>query len=575
MFSSSVDNYTRQVPMDPLESKSPVPSHCSEESERNLDPAISPPFFESNNKTQKLYKSIENHAKDYKTSICLLDDINIFFTRLLLIYECVILNKKNILYSTCFFCPRHQEQIDQILSFLNENFLWAKTVPFFLLSCIEQAIVHLCYLPRYKGFSPTVNKFNSSCQDPSQLICNFSGKNTKASLNFKKVRKILHDFDEDIQDDLKKSKDIIIIKSFKLGAQISIIALCGLGITQNTATALSKCIFDSFRHLFSYSQIHQNLTLQDKWIQAIEKQKIKHQDFQTTTTNLESHKNVDKIIYTLCVALLEKHTIERKFLLLRIIQDIADFCCSSLSVAFTLPRESFHNYKFLSYFRLHRMPWIHVIYVFYPLCPKITLKIGQLVILFAGHFFSTFYKPHEYSLKGYRISINIRVVELTQNVKQISYFVLENTLWITSWHAKKSAETFYTKVITRRQASLKQSQDRINDLYNSYKQLQIQDCKYILNLSFEQITQEILEQCKSNNNNKDFEILQEFFSRHIGLELSRDATQNDIQRHLEELFCLAENKFIQTYDTQDDVSESPSPFFPSLASGRISEIAAL
>src|SRR5207253_1295336 len=64
-----------------------------------------------------------------------------------------------------------------------------------------------------------------------------------------------------------------------------------------------------------------------------------------------------------------------------------------------------------------------LIYIFYPLYPELTFKVEGLILTLAEHFFGIKYKPNEYSLRSYKISTQIHMINVVLFLHRIYYFL--------------------------------------------------------------------------------------------------------------------------------------------------------
>ena len=76
------------------------------------------------------------------------------------------------------------------------------------------------------------------------------------------------------------------------------------------------------------------------------------------------------------------------------------------------------------------IPGLGLVYLFYPLFTGLELKLEALIVLLAEHFFAIKYKPNEYSLDGYKLNMQVRIVQSMIRLQYMFALLQQFALWV-------------------------------------------------------------------------------------------------------------------------------------------------
>lgn len=100
------------------------------------------------------------------------------------------------------------------------------------------------------------------------------------------------------------------------------------------------------------------------------------------------------------------------------------FCLTQLQAAISVLDLFVTNFSKLN------VPGMGIAHLLYPLYPNLKFKLEAIVILLAEHFFAIKYKPYEYSLQGYKLIIQIRLLSLKAMVHSCLSNCQKLLLWL-------------------------------------------------------------------------------------------------------------------------------------------------
>ncbi len=283
--------------------------------------------------------------------------------------------------------------------------------------------------------------------------------------------------------------------------------------------------------------------------------------------------------------LLSKHSVEAKFLDLRLKQEMIGLVSTAIQFAICMPYVKVFALTsalevFSKDFAKAGFP-LGGFYLFMPLYPKFNFKLESILLNLHEHFFAIKYKPNEYSLKSYKLTIQIRMIELMMSGHQILLLLKQILLWI-NMRLIENCMMGLKKIEIGEDDRFKQmlenyEQHRINykqhveELHNSLKQLKIEDTKLILNPQYRKSqekssqSKEALKDPLQNDENFDplYEIAVcledadfEYFPAHIlekfeenfGFKLTEENKENLLER-LEAFFSESEINFIDSFNS--------------------------
>lgn len=505
---------------------------CAEPVLSRLSPPENLTAQDIENQNTSLTDMVSNISKGYKLFLEQIKEISDAFRNCLKILEFFILNQENIKFIILKF-DIDINKLENIFSSLNNVFKWANTLAPLLFAAIENLIVQRHYFAQLRDCEAQYQKINHASLG-SSTPSHRTNNDTSQKVSFTMAR-----FRREIQENLKRATQTLVVKSFKLCELLAPMILSLAGVTQKVTYIFVKYICEGGRYLYVCSQITQDLRLQKKWIQILKKLENEH---------LET--NNKALTQTLIGALKRKNEIERKFLIFKLIQHVAAFCLSSIELAFKLCGEYLHKRYLISRIGIpdlsHYFPWTNIFYLAYLIYEKISLKFERIVSLVVEYPFARFYKPHEYSLKGYRIYTQTQLLNIFFELKKYLYFVIKTLLWPLS---KTKGHSFFTDVQSILQKSQWNDQYTIDSLNKEYRDLEIKDAEHLfqdenqLDLTFESIADQIFALVKSHSLNGK---VKRFFINHIGFDPS-GKTKRHIQSQLESLFIKHGEKFTRSF----------------------------
>lgn len=288
-------------------------------------------------------------------------------------------------------------------------------------------------------------------------------------------------------------------------------------------------------------------------------------DFQEATAQM--------VMQTLRQALESKLEVERKFLLFQAVEigvgfisTIAQLCLcnpqikliaisSALEILFTDIAKLGEGYPGLGVFHLGS-----------PLYPGVKFKIESLFLLIAKHFFAIPYKPNEYSLKGYFLSMQLQWAKLLSLFYSLLFMLQTGVLWINIRLVDNCIKSLEVKSLEQdpRYIDLWEQYDhRIADCTQAEKnaendlwKLKVED----VNLIFNSHSQKTRANYEPSNPIKDIvdsmreadidyfpPLVIEFFENHLGFTKLSNANKEELEKHLKMFFSQSEENFLSSY----------------------------
>lgn len=293
------------------------------------------------------------------------------------------------------------------------------------------------------------------------------------------------------------------------------------------------------------------------------------------------------IVQGLRQALLSKNKVENKFLLFEAVKNSFKILCSALQFYLFFPvfsTSTFNSILEVFFKDFSKVGSFKLFNIGSHLYPKLKLKIDSIFLLIAKHFFAVNYKPHEYSLDGYRLEGQRRMIRFVLLIYSLLFLSQEGLLWVNF----KVFDLFSQRLERRslsedsRYIELNQEREKVNKYWHDYKKKtdeQIKSLKFQdLNLIFQtppppatsnkKTTDQIVEGGTTGDTivegNTTIDTIVDalrdadvrffpkativFFETHLGFHLTEES-KGSLKKYLENFFTKEEGDFIGSFSS--------------------------
>lgn len=303
----------------------------------------------------------------------------------------------------------------------------------------------------------------------------------------------------------------------------------------------------------------------EEYIKALTKEWIGHQE---ATAQL--------VLQGLRQAILSKHEVESEFMLFKAIQHGIGYISplSQLGLCHPKFKESPIGRALellVTDIAKLGIPSLGVFYVFSPLYSQVKFKIESLFILLAKHFVAFPYKPNEYSLESYKLTLQIRMTKLILFAYSLQFFIKKGLIWVNINLIERS--------ILRLKNQTKKNSDQFEELALQYKnyenecnkkeeelksalnELKRKDVNYIINKhsqtpgSEDRAIEHLVEMVLDANIDYFPPLVIEFIENHIGFTLTNESKVL-LKSKLYEFFLKKEYAFVAFFSSNRSTYES-------------------
>lgn len=311
------------------------------------------------------------------------------------------------------------------------------------------------------------------------------------------------------------------------------------------------------------------------WEEAVKDQNYRDLISREWMTHQES--TAQLIVQGLRQALLCKNKVENKFLVFEAIKNSFKILCSALQLYLFYPvfsTSTFNSILEVFFKDFSKVGSFRLFNIGSHLYPNLKLKIDFIFLLIAKHFFAVNYKPHEYSLEGYRLEGQRRMIRFALLIYSLNFLCQEGLLWanfkVLDLFSQRPARRLFSEDSCY--IELNQERERINKFYHEYKERtdkQIKSLKFQdLNLLFktppppgppkEDNTANIVEGSTTIDTivdalrDADVRFFPKativFFKTHLGFNLTEES-KGSLKKYLENFFTKEEGNFIGSFSS--------------------------
>lgn len=269
-------------------------------------------------------------------------------------------------------------------------------------------------------------------------------------------------------------------------------------------------------------------------------------------------------------ALLSKHHVERKFLLFQAIEIGVGILSTIIQLSLCSPQIKLLTISSVLEILVADMakwasPTFGVFYLASPLYPGLKFKIEALFMKIAKHFFAISYKPNEYSLDGYLLTLKLRWTNLVMLYYSLQFILQKASLWIDIHLVDNCIKGLDIKSMTEDQRydnlreqhadSLLNYRHEIENIENELWKLQLKDAKLIIDPQSQKTSKgfkpsDPIETLANALIEADIDyfppLVIEFFENQVGFKLS-NSKKAELEEHLQELFVKNDDKFFSSY----------------------------
>lgn len=341
--------------------------------------------------------------------------------------------------------------------------------------------------------------------------------------------------------------------------------------------------FDGIKKYYAKSHIHiPQLTLpkdkqgtlklpletKEAWLACLNSEDVKRAlaaqwvDYQETVAQLADQ--------SVRQAILSKLEVENKFLNFRWTQYNLGIISAVLQLFFfwqqmTLKAAASVFELFVTELSKLEIPGIGFVYLCSPFYPNITFKLDALIMLVAEHFFAIKYKPNEYSLKGYKLNLQVRFIELVIWTQYFMAFIKEVFLWLNIRlienciigleHQPFEHDPRYTKHREAYTEAYKNYDIKSREFKEALLELRRKDAALALspkgiNVPLNDPTFDPIQNLVDSLKDADFEYFPttiiRSFQDNFGFELSNE-NKSKLKKNLDDFFALSEEKLTEVY----------------------------
>jgi hypothetical protein len=301
--------------------------------------------------------------------------------------------------------------------------------------------------------------------------------------------------------------------------------------------------------------------------------------------------------------LLSKHSVEHKFLNFWLQQYVIGLISTAVQLAICIPYVTLSTLSSVlailnKDLAKSGFPGVGAFYIFIPLYPNFNFKLEGILLHLCEHLFAIKYKPNEYSLKSYRLTMQKRMFGLAMTGHTLLLLLKQALLWLNMRLIENGMMGLEKKPISqdvrfmRMNAQYEQRRitfkQHVEELEECLKQLKIQDAKQIISPQYaksetkfsqakkplKDSIQHVEESNECNSNVEEeiektekrtldpiYELVQsledadfecfpynvlEAFEDNFGFQLT-DKNKENLQERLESFFSESEAKFIDSF----------------------------
>jgi len=285
-------------------------------------------------------------------------------------------------------------------------------------------------------------------------------------------------------------------------------------------------------------------------------------DFQETTAQLA--------MQAMRQALLSKHQVERKFLSLQTFE--YGIGLLSTGIQFALCNQEIKSFGICAAIEILitdiaklGFPILGIFYVGSPLYPEVKFKIEAIFTLVFRHFFAISYKPNEYSVQSYQLTLQIRMIRFKFLIYSLNFLLQQGLLWINIRlvenyiqqmnHANFSEDQRSIDLTKKNDEYNLNCKKRIQSLQKNLEDLKIKDAKLIIQPQSDKKDHngdlsDPIENLANAIEKADIDyfppLVIEFFENHAGFKLT-NKTKTKFQKHLEDFFSRNDRDFLLSY----------------------------
>jgi hypothetical protein len=297
----------------------------------------------------------------------------------------------------------------------------------------------------------------------------------------------------------------------------------------------------------------------DEFIRALAEKWI---DFQEGTAQM--------LMQAVRQAVLSKHQVEHKFLLFHAVEIGVGLFSTALQLSLCSPQVKLSTLSsvieiLITDIAKWGFPGLGAFYLGSPLYPGMKFKIEALFMQIAKHFFAIAYKPNEYSLEGYQLTLKLRWTKLVMLYYTLHFILQKAALWINIRLVDNCIKGLDSNSISKdkRYDDLTEQYDlfsivykkEVQDLENKLWELQVKDANLIINPQSQKTSANFgpsdpIKDIADSLIDADIDyfppLVIEFIENQVNFKLS-NANKAELEDHLKDFFAKSEDKFLSSY----------------------------